>query len=60
MLSGAQEEQTMKEQFDLVDKDGDLLITFEELFAVHEAMGVREEDSRGDVHMTSTLRGEGG
>ena len=36
----------IREQFDLVDEDGDLLVTFEEFRAVQEAMGVKEEDSR--------------
>ena len=46
LLSGAMGDRIIREQFDLVDEDGDLLVTFEEFRAVQEAMGVKEEDSR--------------
>ena len=46
MMNGAQGDQNAKMQFDVVDTDGELLLTFEEMRAVHENMGAREEDTR--------------
>ena len=63
LLSGAMGEWIIREQFDLADEDGDLLVTFKELRAVQEAIGVKEEDSRkimtfGDVDEDGMLNPE--
>ena len=49
MMNGAQGDQNAKMTFDGVDRDGDLLLTFEEMRAVHENMNVTEEQSRRGI-----------
>ena len=46
MMNGAQFEKNIKIQFDTVDTNGDLLMSYEEMRVPHEGMGVREEYTR--------------
>ena len=46
MMNGAQGDQTAKRNFDVMDTDGDLLITFEEMRVSHESLNIKEEKTR--------------
>ena len=45
-MNGAQLDQNAKMTFDGLDKNRDLLVTFEEMRVAHESMGVPEEFTR--------------
>ena len=47
MMNGAKGDHTAKLQFDGVDTDGDLLITFEEMPVPHKNLNIKEEKTRG-------------
>ena len=47
MMNGAKGDHTAKLQFDGVDTDGDLLITFEDMPVPHKNLNIKEEKTRG-------------